>query len=54
MNLKTKNDLYLAEFMSKLEEIKQRNEVRLSAIKEEMGVKYLLHPVHNVKRKEVV
>ena len=38
------------QLLLQMEGMRERNEARIKAIKEEMGEKYILHPVH-VKRR---
>lgn len=41
------------EFTKEMIELRQRNEERLKEAKEKLGDKWLLHPYHQVQRKQV-
>lgn len=44
---------YKMELTKELIELRQRNEERLKVAKEQLGEKWILHPVHQVQRKPV-
>jgi hypothetical protein len=44
---------YKMELTKEMVELRQRNEERLKAAKEQLGIKWILHPVHQVQRKPV-
>lgn len=44
---------YKMEPTKELIELRQRNEERLKTAKEQLGTKWILHPVHQVQRKPV-
>jgi hypothetical protein len=44
---------YKMELTKEMTELRQRNEERLKEAKEKLGVKWLLHPDHQIQRKPV-
>jgi hypothetical protein len=44
---------YKMELTKEMSELRQRNEERLKTAKEQLGEKWILHPVHQVPRKPV-